>query len=528
MAKNFRAKRQGGAPVRSARAGGPPAARIVESFGAIGDLQLHGLDVPVSFTCATCRQRYRDDLVATVKGSWRLVVCHGCYLTLTRGQVEMKSRQGQRRKSKKQPGTRIPFGQARGAAPGAPVVPSQRAMSAEPVNRPPGDDVSANAPSRQGAQKMLHFFWAAGVVITRELTDPVPGFPQPETGAWRRAVDRFAWEHAYEVLARAVAGNARYGRDLEAVPLPREHGFAIMRGREEIAVIHPTRASVPGRPPVYGNFLAPGPHWEAVARFLDGDDDATDLAEPPEIPAGPLATSSRASQWRRIDKLPGNLDPARVDACIAASRRIRLERQLDYPCPVVLKSAGITLTLEPVSGGDANRHVPFRLRDGTRSVDGKFLLRRYGPDPLPLLIRADVTDDDAINAWIYALAGFADATCFELPAPPSVRNVSRRRSPIPVPQPRSAPEPRRLPRRSRWPRHLKPEGYWAREGNWLVAAHRRHLPEGWTAGADAVERARQAAIVLSPEETWVKAHFCGRAHLAEVCFRWEPTARVRL
>jgi hypothetical protein len=185
----------------------------------------------------------------------------------------------------------------------------------------------------------------------------------------------------------------------------------------------------------------------------------------------------------------------------------------------------MTLILEPISGEDAHRHVPFRLRAGTRSVEGKFLLRRYGPDPLPLLISADVADDDAINAWICALVGFADATCFELPAS-SVRNAPHGRSPLPVPRPRSAPESRRLPRRSRWPRHLKPEGHWAREGNWVVAAHRRRLPEGWTAGADAVERARQAAIVLGPEQTWVKAYFCGRAHLAEVRFRWEPTTRV--
>jgi hypothetical protein len=41
MAKDSRAKRQLGA--RSARAGGPSGSRVVESFGAIGDLQLHCL-----------------------------------------------------------------------------------------------------------------------------------------------------------------------------------------------------------------------------------------------------------------------------------------------------------------------------------------------------------------------------------------------------------------------------------------------------------------------------------------------------
>ena len=256
MAKRSRAKRQGGAPVRSARADGPSAARIVESFGAIGDLQLHCLDVPASFTCATCRQRYRDDLAATVKGSWKLMVCHGCYMTLTRDQVERKSRKRQRRRSKKkQPSTRIPFGQAQGAAPGAPVVPRQRITSAERVNRPPGDDASANAPSQEGAQKMLHFFWAAGVVITRELTDPVPGFPQPETDAWRRAVDRFAWDHAYDVLVRAVAGNARYGRDLEAVPLPRSTGL------QSCAVVRQSRSFTRPARPFPGSRRSTGTSW---------------------------------------------------------------------------------------------------------------------------------------------------------------------------------------------------------------------------------------------------------------------------
>jgi hypothetical protein len=375
---------------------------------------------------------------------------------------------------------------------------------------------------------MLQFFWAAGVVIRRELTGQIGDFPKPETDAWFRAVDRIAWRHAYEVLARAVAGNARYGGNLEAVPLPQEHGFAITRGRERIAVIHPTRASVPGRPPVYGNFLAPGPHWGKVAYVPGGDADATDLAEPPGLPAQPGPASSPSPEWRRVDKLPRNLDPALAGACVTASRRIRLERQLDYPCPVILKFDGGTLTLEPISGDHENRHVPFRLRAGARSVDGKFLLRRYGPDPLPLLIRADVADHDGINAWACALVGFADVTCFELPASPRPRSLPRKRSAASVPPFRSAPDPRRLPRASRWPRHLKPEGYWAREGSWVVAAHRRHLPEGWAASPDALERARQAAIVLGPEQTWVKAHFCGRAHPAEVRFRWEPTADVGL
>lgn len=365
----------------------------MESFKAIGDLRLYGLSVPVNFTCATCRQRLRDDTVATAKGSWSLMICNGCYLTLTGDRAGMKGRQQQRQKAKKKrAGAEAPHSQARAAGPRTPVVPRQRTETARPATKRPAN-----------------------------------GSP---------------------------AGQA-------------------------------------------------------------------------ELPALPSVTSPRAPGWRRINSLPDTFDPARAEACRTASRRIRLDRQLDYPCPVVLRSRDLTLTLEPISGENESLHIPFRVQTSKGSVVGKLLLRRHGPDPLPLLISTDVAEEDAVNAWACALVGFADATCFELPAPSSTAGSgTRRRSPVPG-QRQPPPEYRRLPRSSRWPRHLKPEGYWAREGNWVVAAHRRRLPEGQEAGADALERARQAAIVLDHQQTWVKAHFCGHAHLAEVRFRWEPTAKLK-
>jgi hypothetical protein len=523
-------------PARRVRTADPPGARIVESFSAIGNLQLHRLNVPVDFMCATCRQHTHAWLAATVKGSWRLTVCESCYLTLIRDRTAVKLSNQGRQKPKRQGRTRVSMGQADEEVPAAPVVPRQRTTVAEPSSGVPRNDLPARTPRSAGAQQLLHFFWAAGVVswttadgdlyVRGKLAGRALSLAHSETDAWRRAVDRIAWRHAYDVLARAVANNACYSGSPEAIPLPQENGFAITCGRERIAVIHATHASVPGQPPVFGNFLAPGPHWGKVAPIVDGDTNATDLVDPLRLPSQPRVTSPGALGWRRVDRLPSNLDPVRADACMTASRRIRLERQLDYPCPVILESEGITLTLEPISGEDNSRHVPFRLRAGRRSVEGRFLLRRHGPDPLPLLISADVPDDDAIDAWVCALVGFADATCFEFPKPSLDRRVPCQRSSIVVHLPRPVLTPRRLPRAAPWPRHLKPMGYWSREENWVVAAHRRRLPKGQTASADALERARRAAIVLGPGQTWVKAHFCGPAHPAEVRFTWEPTANV--
>lgn len=515
----------------------PPGARVVESFGAVGDLELHRLDVPIDFMCATCHQRDHTRLAATVKGSWSRIICDSCYMTLVLDYGKKQSQKQQRQKPKKHGGSRASAKRAQKALSGAPVVPRQRTSGSEPSAGMPRKHGSAATPTA-GTQRMLQFFWAAGVTswtstnddlyVSGEPAGRVSGFPNPDTNAWRHAVDQIAWRHTYKRLERAVANNALYSGSPEAFPLPQEHGFAITRGREQIAVIRATHASIPDQPPVYGNFLVPGPHWAKVAPIVADDADAQDPVDPPSVPAGPGATSPRTLRWRRVDKLPRNFDPLRAAACIAASQRIRLERQLDYPCPVILESRGTALTLEPITGKDDGRHVPFRLRVGGRSVEGKFLLRRHGPDPLPLVIAADVPDDDAIDAWVCALVGFADATCLEFPDPALRFSVLRPRSSSSEHRSRLVPTPRRLPQAKRWPDHLKPVDHWSHVESWVVAAHRRRLPKGRAAGADALERARRAAIVLGPGQTWVKAHFCGPVRPPEVRFMWEPTADVGL
>jgi hypothetical protein len=47
------------------------------------------------------------------------------------------------------------------------------------------------------------------------------------------------------------------------------------------------------------------------------------------------AERRRAAARRRIDDLPNNLDLQLISACIGASRRIHLEREVACECPVL-------------------------------------------------------------------------------------------------------------------------------------------------------------------------------------------------
>lgn len=386
---------------QSARTAGPSGARVVESFGPVGDLELHRLDAPANFTCATCGRREHSQFAAAVKASWDLTVCEDCYLTLSRRWFNSHTASKKRKRPKNRLAAQAPASRGIPAASTASLVPQQRTTKSDLANKTPIKNPSVSGPSRAGIRRMLHFFWAAGVVtqttanglvyVSGELAGRISDFPPPETDAWCRAVDRIAWRCANDVLVRALANNAHYIGRAEAFPLPQENGFAVIRGRERIAVIHATHGSAPGRPPVYGNFLASGPHWEKIAPFSDDATDVTGLVNTlPTLSAQQSATLPRAVEWRRFARLPHDFDPVRAEACIAASQRIRLERQLDYPCPIILESRELTVILEPISGPDNSRHVPFRVLTRGRSVDGKFLLRGYGPDPLPLRVSADV------------------------------------------------------------------------------------------------------------------------------------------
>jgi hypothetical protein len=499
-----------------------PSARVVYSLKPVGQLQIHSLAELVSFHCVTCRRRKATSLLATRNGDWSQKICCACY-------------RSERNKVNK-------AAQAKRLAAQATQPPSRKArvkrVNGVPANPPTATRTGHALRRRQpGTDRLLGFFRDAGV--DAELEDggglrinsseagSLTQLPSPETPEWINFVNEISLTHVRDKFIRAVEDNACLDDDLRASLLPRERGFAIMRGDVRLAVIHPAHAYIPHRPFIYANFLIPGPHWQQVTNALH-DAEAAQAAErkrAQEVSAAADTTVAaepgrrRAAPRRRISQLPARLAPELIDACLHASRRIRLERQVAYDRPVVLKSDIGELTLLPIAGTGTPLRVPFRLSKATETVEGELILDDC--DPLPLVIGEGVAEEDAISAWTCALLGFADVTCieFESAKPRAPRESARPRRPSPwVSHPRSS--TRTLPRSRPWPRHLEPVGRWIRYSGSFVAGHRRHLPDGWTASAEARERARQVGIILHPHETWVQPHARGIPDGIEMRFRW--------
>ncbi len=521
--KDFAAGLQQRGPDRQVRLPTQPPVVVIFSFKPVGQLQLHRLADYVVFHCVTCRQSKTANVLATRKGDWKQMVCCACCKS-----DRDKARKAARPKRLPAQALQRPSRKAR--------VKQVKQVNGLPATSK-GDEPELR--SRQpGADRLLGFFRAAGVEaelehggclrINGSETGPMAQLPPAETPDWINTVNEIALKYVRDKFIKAVEDNTRLGDDLRASLLPRERGFAIMRGDVRLAVIHPAHAFIPHRPFICANFLAPGPHWQQVANVLH-DAEADLVAErkreqeakaAAEAAAAADAERRRAAAQRRIDQLPDNLAPQLIDACLHASRRIRLERQVAYDRPVVLKFDIGELTLLPIAGTETRLRMPFRLTKGTEILKGELVLG--DSDPLPLLIGQGVADNVAITAWTCALLGFADATCIELePTEPKARRASARRhwqSPSSVSLRR--PSASALPRTQRWPSHLEPVGHWVRYSGSFVAGHRRHLPDGWTASVEARDRARQVGIILHPHETWVQPHARGIPEDIEMRFQW--------
>jgi hypothetical protein len=398
---------------------------------------------------------------------------------------------------------------------------------------------------------------------------------------WNIVIDEMTLEYARDKFIRAVADNARFREGLRAFLVLHERGFVFMRYGVRLVLLRPTSAQIPRRDVIYANFLTSGSHWDQVADVLRGAEpelvaewkhkqEAKVTAETAEAAAkvaaetaeaaakaeqrlaavrwrlehlpddpiprkamrpsgqlpGKITPRRRAAARRRIDRLPDNLAPELIDTCLEASRRIRLERQLDYERPVILECDFGELTLLPIAATTSRLCIPFHLNKGTETLKGELILAES--DPLPLLIGEDVADQDALTAWICALLGFADATCIESAEPTaqsksarqlhSTSSVSHHRLSI-----------RALPRgRQWWPRHLEPVGHWNLYSGSYVPAHRRRLHDGWTATEKARDRARKVGITLHWDETWVQSYIRGVPDNIEMRFLWHAPTELKV
>lgn len=493
-----------------------PPATVVRTLEPVGDLQLHRLDKRVRFHCVRCQRGKEDSLLAITNRNWTRTVCIACYIALIRAQRQAAK---QRPEVKQKP----------------PKV----------KKKPP----EANKIRRQlpGLDSLLAFFRAADVRvevvhgrclrINGKQTQPLGHLPPPETLEWSRIVNEIALDYVGYKFSGAVRNNARFGDGLRISLRPREKGFAIMRDDMQLAVIHATGAQIPHREVIRANFLMPGPHWQQVADVVrdaeadlvaewEHEQEAKAAAE--IVPAAAGAERRPAVARRRIDHLPDDLAQELIDACLDASRRIRLERQVAYERPVLLECDIGELTLLPITATQAHLFVPFQFNKGAEFLKGELILD--DGDPLPLLISEGVAYEDTITAWTCALLGFADATCIELE---SARPIARREPTRPRWRPSSSvsqrgPSAPTLPRGWPWPEHLEPVGRWIRYRGSFVAGHRRHLYDGLTASADARDRAGRVGIILRPHETWVRPHARGVPDGVEMRFLWHAPSELKL
>jgi hypothetical protein len=490
-----------------------PPALVVQTSKPKGDLQLHRLGKRIRFHCVRCQKDKMTCMVATMGGDWAQKVCEQCY-----GFLVHEQRKPARKKTKED----------------AKEEARKEARKAANAKRQ-AQKARARLP---GGYALLTFLCAAGVRaklvddgwlwINDEQIQRVDHLPRPETFEWRKIVDKIVVDHVRDKFNMVVEDNAHFGKGLGVVPQWSKSGFSIMRDDVQLAFIHPTRTyisdgKVVHAKVIHANFLTRGPHWQEVT-------DALHRAEP-ELVAGwkheREAKAAPAAPQRPIDRLPNSLAPGLIDACLEASRRIRLERQVAYDRAVILECDVGELTLLPIAGTVTRLRMPFCLDRGTETLKAELVLG--DSDPLPLLIGEDIADEDAITAWACALLGFADTTCIELePVEPTARRQAARprwRPSSSVSRSRSI---RTLPRRRPWPSHLEPVGPWLRYSGSFVAGHRRRLNEGHTASGEARDRARQVGIMLHPHETWVQPHTRGIPDGIEMRFLWNAPTELKL
>ena len=216
-----------------------------------------------------------------------------------------------------------------------------------------------------------------------------------------------------------------------------------------------------------------------------------------------------------------------MDACLKASRRIRLERQLAYDRPVILKSDVGELILLPIAGTATRLLIPFCLNKGTETLKGELVLGDH--DPLPLLIsKVSLTRTRPPLGLAHSSASLTRrASTSSLSSRQSGASRRDRNGIRPLRYPRD-PSTRALPRGRRWPSRLEPVGHWVPYSGSFVAGHRRRLHDGQTASDEARDRARQFGIILHSHETWVQAHIRGVPDDDEMRFLWHAPTELEL
>ena len=303
-----------------------------------------------------------------------------------------------------------------------------------------------------------------------------------------------------------------FGDDLQAFLARDSNAFLIEVQGVSRMRLSATRARVFGAGgEIAANFLTDGDHWiklrDELARAIDQDGAA---ARSGELFLGSYPVV--------VKSVPECIPLTLADACVEASRRIRLDRQVAYARPVVMEMPTGALRLFPVAGSEAGPIAPFELELDGAAWLGVILLTS-DLDPLEMRFQSGEPSDPTIGyVWSAALLGLAAVTSYD---PSEIKANREQREPAAGLDSRrqSMASTQRASGRLNNPDLVEIRSH-GQHGAHFVAGHRRRLADGRTPSADARAKARRLGIELRRGETWVTAHERGVAEGQELRYRW--------
>jgi hypothetical protein len=320
-----------------------PPAVVVKTCRPVDELQLHLLGSPTPFFCIRCQESKTIKSVATVQGDWTRTICNVCYGEL----VHARRKKARRDATPRQGTTEVKWLSPNRAA--AVQMTRSPPQSITPHKR---DKLRRRLPGLDG---LVEFFRTAGLrvepleggtlSINGRLTTRLDRLPPPGTAEWNNVVDECAMKYADGSFSKSVEINGLFGEGFHISRLYRENGFEIIHHGKRVGIIHATHVHVLDFGYVYDNFLTPGSHWKQVVNFLNAV--VSKIAPDSKLQMkaqGPVAAKpgeGSTVELRRIYQLPPDLTPELTQACLDASRRIRLERQVSYERPVTLEGTAL-------------------------------------------------------------------------------------------------------------------------------------------------------------------------------------------
>jgi hypothetical protein len=380
------------------------------------------------------------------------------------------------------------------------------------VQGPPKRAIAAlvNVLKRAG----LSAHWSSGALIVNDR--PVSVVLPRARATPDEVVDATVNAALGDVLLASVTDHLS-GRGLPIRAVRRKRGIALATGVHVVAIVSATKAGFAFGPSVSGNFLAPGRHWDEldsrIRELLSKRADASDQTLP-------------ARGLRVLLDLPPDVAPEMRELAQVATTLIRDDRSVTFGHTVELRIDGTVIEFLPVSDERGPVEAPFKYRHGDVEVEAALRLRSPG-DVLAIAVDSNITDPDIGQAWVVALAAFADLCC-------SQQTPTRAQAEASPSSNRRARDARTQSTAVTLRRYgkvvvgeaVQPSPATAALLASYVVGHRRRLRHGHEATQDAKRAAQAVGIALQARETWVRPHLRGAPDDIVLRFAWRPPTAI--